>query len=254
MRFLLKLTFPRFQKSPLLKRPSTYIFALRKPSLILRFLTGKLVTEIEVEELVPILGEKGVIIEAGAYDGADTIKLAKLFPQTTIHAVEPLPAAFEFLKSKISNSNIHVHNVAFSDKVGKQLLFESKAPNHIFSGSSSLSLPKLHLSEWPEITFSDGELVNTVDLSTFVSLNNISFIKLLKLDVQGYELKILKASQHILDKCGAIQLEVSRTKLYEDCARFEEIDVFLKYLGFKILIDRIGPRDGNVLYVRPNSI
>jgi FkbM family methyltransferase len=217
-------------------------------------LTGKLVTEIEVEELVPILGEKGVIIEAGAYDGVDTIKLSKLFPQTTIHAVEPLRAAFEFLNSKISNSNIHLHNVAFSDKVGMQLLFESKAPDHLFSGSSSLSVPKLHLSEWPEIKFNEGTHVNTIDLATFVSLNNISFIKLLKLDVQGYELKILKASQYILDKCGAIQLEVSRSKLYEDCAQFKEIDVFMKSLGFKLLIDRIGPRDGNVLYVRPNLI
>jgi FkbM family methyltransferase len=246
--------FPKFQKSALLKRPSTYFFALRKPKLVFRFFAGKLVTEIEVEELVSILGNDGVIIEAGAYDGTDTIEFAKFFPETLIHAVEPLKAAFEYLTTRISNSNIRLHNVALSDRVGKQLLFESKAPNHNFSGSSSLSLPKLHLEEWPEITFNLGTPVDTIDLSTFVAKNNISYIKLLKLDVQGYELKILTASPDILDICGAIQLEVSRKELYENCATHSEIKNFLKNRGFKLLIDRIGPRDGNVLYVRSNLI
>jgi len=45
-----------------------------------------------VDIVAPYLPANPVIIEAGAFNGSDTIKLAKKWPQATIHAFEPVPA------------------------------------------------------------------------------------------------------------------------------------------------------------------
>jgi hypothetical protein len=67
----------------------------------------------------------------------------------------------------------------------------------------------------------------------------------LTIDVQGYELEVLKGSRETLKNINYILTEVNRDELYENCARVEQLDEFLgrfnfqrndvkKYIGFML--------------------
>ena len=71
--------------------------------------------------------------------------------------------------------------------------------------------------------------VDTVRLDDIAEIDHIDF---LKIDVQGYELEIIKNGTKKLKDCSVIQLEVSFTALYENQPIFGDIDLYLRSVGF----------------------
>lgn len=57
---------------------------------------------------------------------------------------------------------------------------------------------------------------------------------ILKLDVQGYELEVLKGAEKTLQKVGVVQCEVEFNPLYENQPLFPAIDGFLRERGFEL--------------------
>ena len=51
------------------------------------------------------------------------------------------------------------------------------------------------------------------------------------MDVQGYELEVLKGFDN-LDKINYIKTEVNRKELYKDCALVKDLDKYLKKYNF----------------------
>lgn len=220
--------------------------------LTLRFFQGKLVTEIEIDDIKKFLDSdiSGSIIEAGAYDGRDSLIYAKNYINSRIMAIEPQSKAYKFLeKTTRGVSNIECYKTAFSDNNGYMNLHVSSHEKHDIFGSSSLRKPKLHVREWPDIKFDSIEIVKTLTLDSFCEMNMITNITLLKLDTQGNELKILENAQ-ILKKCSAILLEINRIELYENSPKFRQLHKLLKRENFRLAINRVGPRDGNALYIK----
>jgi hypothetical protein len=62
-----------------------------------------------------------------------------------------------------------------------------------------------------------------------------SKILLLKLDVQGYEKKVLLGAQKFLKAIDFVLLEVSFVHMYEDEPLFEEMNEFMKESGFQLI-------------------
>ena len=60
-------------------------------------------------------------------------------------------------------------------------------------------------------------------MDTLCTNSNISKIDLLKLDVQGYELEILKGAKDILKRTSLIITEVSLIEVYKDCPLVSKI-------------------------------
>lgn len=56
-----------------------------------------------IETLKQFLPGNPVIVEAGAFDGNDTAKMALQWPQGIIHAFEPLPEIYERLLKTLHN-------------------------------------------------------------------------------------------------------------------------------------------------------
>ena len=64
----------------------------------------------------------------------------------------------------------------------------------------------------------------------FVKKNNINNIDLLKIDVQGFEEKILLGAKQILNNVKCIELEIIFTNYYDEKSSFKKIeDVLAKY-------------------------
>lgn len=230
------------------------LLAFQNPSLAWRwFIKGRRsLTEINLYEIEKFMKGQGSIIEAGSSDGVDTLRLAQYFQNHPIYALEPVLEQFLATKRKVqSANNVRVFNLALGNVSGQVDLFLGNSGHGLSGmGSSSLLEPKEHLKEFPNIKFLETRRVNSLTFQDFCISQNVQYVDLLWLDVQGLELSILKQNtKFIQESVKNIHLEVSRIELYKGTPNYREVMKFIKELKFKVVIKRVGRISGNVLAV-----
>lgn len=191
-----------------------------------------------------------VVVDAGAHVGGDSIEMCRLYPGSQIHSFEPVPDIFKLLKHNTRKfDRIKCHTVALSNRNGEQVLHVSSGAS---DGSSSFLQPKDHLTDHPDVFFNNDITVQTITLDDWAAKNGIAQVHLLWLDMQGFELEVLKASTVILPKVNAIHMEVSTRSTYEGVPLFNEVRNWMESQGFRVEVEAIpkGWDMGNVLFVR----
>lgn len=78
--------------------------------------------------------------------------------------------------------------------------------------------------------------MDTIDFDSFASENNIGHIDFIKLDTEGCELDILKGASKVLENVIGLSIEVEFLQLHEGQPVFDDVEAFLRPLGF-ILYD-----------------
>jgi hypothetical protein len=115
--------------------------------------------------------------------------------------------------------------------------------------SSSILKPKKHLQQYPHITFNQTQEVSIFrleDLSIYFPKYNF-----LNIDVQGYELEVLKGATKVLSGIDYIISEVNCDEVYEGCPDISEIDSFLSPFSFtRVETDWAGGIWGDALYIK----
>lgn len=162
---------------------------------------------------------------------------------------EPLEENFKVLaeKAKGLNANIVGHQVALGPEPGKTKMYVSDH-NRI---SSSILKPKVHLTHHPNVKFPETEEVEVNCLDNYDCFN-YNFINM---DVQGYELEVLKGGKKTLEKVDYVYCEVNRDEVYENNAFVEELDEFLSdYNMERVMTSWEGQIWGDALYVRKNLL
>lgn len=160
------------------------------------------------------------VIHIGAHYGEEVSNYVNLGIDDIV-LFEPLENNFEILKNNVSelNANITGYCVALGNKNQNVNMFLSS--NNL--ESSSVLKPKIHLDLHPEVVFSGEELVEMKRLDDF-SFKNYNLINL---DVQGYEMEVLKGAEKTLEYVDYLYCEVNRNEVYEGNAYIEEIDNYL---------------------------
>jgi FkbM family methyltransferase len=186
------------------------------------------------------------IIQIGAHHGNEYDTLKKL--SENILMFEPQKEVYNKLFNKLgSMPNLIIENKALGSSIGIMQMYTEQANN---GQSSSLLIPQLHCVQYPSIKFTGTEQVEVITLNEYFNDKLFNY-NLLTLDVQGYELEVLKGSTDILLKVDYILCEVNRAELYRGCPMVEEIDSFLNDYGFKRDITSWdGHTWGDALYVR----
>jgi hypothetical protein len=115
--------------------------------------------------------------------------------------------------------------------------------------SSSVLKPKVHLQLHPSVGFPTTEEVEMMRLDSFSNeTQNFNFINM---DVQGYELEVLRGGAETLKHIDYVYCEVNRDELYEGNAFVEDLDKFLSdYNMERVETDWAGTLWGDALYVR----
>jgi FkbM family methyltransferase len=228
---------------------------LMSPDLAFRFFRGKDPSEIEISILEKFLGTNSpVILEAGAFDGADTLRFANLWADGKIYSFEPVPNLFEALSVKVAGyKNIQIFDKALVGNSEKNIELYTFSNSEFKHGSSSILKPVAHLEISPEVKFGDVKKVSAITLDEWVIENDLTRIDLLWLDLQGAELQVLKAGAKALSITKVCHVEVSRYPLYEGGAKFSEIHELMVQQGFQLKVCRIPVVSGNALYVKNNS-
>lgn len=148
---------------------------------------------------------------------------------------EALPHTFEILKEKVGGKAFLV-NKALGNDNKKIEMFVEQANN---GQSSSILKPDLHMKQYPWIKFTKMVTVDMIKMDDFMlelnsegCMGRVPEYNLLNMDVQGYELEVLKGSVKTLENIDYIYSEVNRAEVYKNCAKVEQLDDFLLPYGF----------------------
>ena len=162
----------------------------------------------------------------GANHGQEINNFIKIFNNPIIHLFEPQQNVFDDLYNKFKKlDNLRFYNVALGsvEKQGEMFINSNN-----LNQSSSILRPKEHLTTHKDIKFNGIESVAINKFSNF-SLTDVNF---LNIDVQGYELEVLKGCEEQLKNIDFIVTEVNRKELYESCSLVNELDDYLEQYNF----------------------
>lgn len=200
------------------------------------------------------LKKDSIILEAGSYDGNDTLFLSEVASEGIIYSFEPIPQLYKNSLSKVfSSKNVKLFDKALSDKNGLDSIYLSDRFGMTW-GSSSFLKPKEHLDVHPQITFNSEIEIECVSLDSFCKEHKIEIIDFMWLDMQGYEPVVLFSAQETLLKVKYIYSEVSLIETYEGVMLYPEFKKKLEDFGFEVVFEDLPWVDmGNVLFKNKNK-
>jgi len=187
------------------------------------------------------------VIHIGAHAGAE-YKCYKRNEFLNIMLFEPLPKVFDSLKAHVNDGAI-IYNVALGNETKVVKMFvdtENKGQ------SSSILEPKRHLDIYPNITFDKNNIVE-VDMAKLDDYNiDPRLYNLINIDVQGYELEVLKGAKRTLTHVDYVMAEVNKIELYSGCVLVDELDEYLITYGFERVhtVWSEGNGWGDALYIK----
>ncbi len=168
-------------------------------------------------------GKIKLFFDIGANMGEWTEEMLKLNPAARGILMEPNPDCIDTLVSKFrNNKNIELMEAACSDRPGKTVFFAEQGGGETssLSDAGTIGARKIEV------------VVTTVD--EIVEKNNLQHIDYLKIDVEGFDLHVLKGAQRTLERglIDVIQFEYNKT-WRQNGSTLSFAFSFLEKLGYK---------------------
>lgn len=219
-----------------------------------RFSIEDVLNEYSIRGVLHIGGYVGE--EFGSYKGHGIKHMVFFEPQKRMYELLVRNIGPGITDEQVIAVNIALGN--FNGQTEMNISFDPTDPLLPIPGSASSSLlaPKKHLTEHPTVKFNSKETVDVRRLDDIigeinVDLNNFNMINI---DVQGYELEVLKGATNSLKYIEYIMAEVNNDELYENCTLIGDLDEFLANYGFvRKRVDWVCPMWGNALYIRESK-
>lgn len=161
--------------------------------------------------------------------GTWTLLAKTLIPEITVHAFEPIPLYQQgYLDSTAKLDRVTLHKVsAGSDNQHEKFNFSGRS-------SSFLEVSENLLKMFPNEKKVGEITVEMVKLDDYVTKNNLPLPDLMKLDVKGYELEVLKNALNCMKHCRYIILEVSFIELHIGQSLFDEVVYFMGQHHYRV--------------------
>lgn len=189
---------------------------------------------------LPLRHDLRTVVDVGANRGQFTLYALARFPSAHIVAFEPLPKAAEHMRGLFAaEDRVEVVPVALGETEGEVVMHLSARED----SSSLLPVGERQVSTFPgtgEVGTTRAD-VRTLD-SVFVD-RKLARPALLKIDVQGFELSVLRGAEQTLSSFDQILVEASFAELYEGQALFPDVSHHLEGRGFRLVSGSISTSD-----------
>jgi FkbM family methyltransferase len=175
-----------------------------------------------------------IIFDVGASWGGYAKSLRRFGFKKKIISFEPVNASHEkLLINSLNDSFWHVHKkIIVTNKDNKK---QSINVSKDFENSSLLNLTKLHSENHVDAKYSHQEEIECDSLDNLVDqyLENEKNL-MIKVDVQGTEMNVLKSVVNNIKRFKLVQIELSLHEMYEKQVLWKEIIAFMNDYNFDI--------------------
>lgn len=166
------------------------------------------------------------IVDVGAYEGEWTRQIRAIYPHAEVLMVEPQQSKKSHMRqvSKDLAPGVAYAQALLGPSAGMVVNFVEME-----SGSSVL---EEQTPDWFPKQYTEKK---TQTLDQLVRDQGWPGVDLLKLDVQGYELEVLKGGMQTLQHAEIVVMEASLIPINQGCPTIEEVLSFMKEHGFRLL-------------------
>lgn len=164
------------------------------------------------------------IIDVGANRGQFALLASFFFPKSKLICFEPIQSAYINLKNLFYyRENFHAHNFAIGNEIKEAEINISNKED----SSSLLEITKQQETVFPGTEKKASEKIKLSKLENLIKIEDCQKDILMKIDVQGYELEVLKGSKELIKSMKYIYFEGSFVELYKNQPMITEILNFL---------------------------
>lgn len=188
------------------------------------------------------------VLDIGANTGQYALQISKILPESVIFSFEPIKSVYDELVVNTKNNNVKAYNFALGEKEDEM---EMNVSQHTPS-SSLLKMSDLHLRLYNIAKHKAIEKVKIKALDNIADELNIAGQNyLVKIDVQGFEDKVLKGGYNTIKNAQIIQIEMTYQELYKGQFLFDDIYKILIEMNFDFsgnISQKYNPSDGKLVY------
>jgi FkbM family methyltransferase len=187
-----------------------------------------------------------VVYDIGANIG-EFARFSARFPSVSeVYCFEPGKKVFWELRNRTEKfRNIKCYQLALGDKNGRQKMYV----NAFSVSSSMLPMESIHMEEFPQSRDIYEEEVQVVTLKQAVDEHNLLPPDFIKMDVQGFEDRVIRGGENIVKMSRYCMLELSLTRLYEGSLLIDEVNSLMRRLGFRLvkIVGKVVGKSGEIL-------
>ena len=187
------------------------------------------------------------VIDVGAYIGAFAFAMRMILPQVQIYCFDPLEENVAKINKNLGKwGSVKTFQSALGDRKGN-VQFNL---NDFRASSSILEMDTQHRQAFPETTHTTKVDVPMARLDDFLPEMKVQAPAFLKIDVQGFELNVLKGATNLLPIVDYLMIEVTYQTLYKNQPLYGDIYQYLHTRGFEFAgnIDSlVSPKNGAIL-------
>jgi FkbM family methyltransferase len=171
------------------------------------------------------------VADVGANRGQFSLVCRRLRPAAAIMGFEPLPGPAQVYRKLFTGDPlVTLHEIALGQVRGEMTMNISAQDD----SSSLLPISRAQTDNFPGTGAIATRAVKIAPLSDFVQPSQLGAHNLLKIDVQGFELEVLKSAEILLPQFDWVYAECSFVPLYEGQALAAEIIGWLDARGFRL--------------------
>lgn len=169
------------------------------------------------------------VIDIGANSGHFAKESRARFPKAHIYSFEPLHDCYtELQATMVDDEKFKSYNVALGEhKMTAEIQRSSFHPS-----SSLLPMAELHKKLYPKSTGMTPEQIQVERLDDILKNEVLAKNIFVKIDVQGFEDKVLKGGMSVMRQATIALIETSFVTLYENQPLFNDIHEIMRELGF----------------------
>lgn len=162
------------------------------------------------------------IVDIGAYVGGWTLMVTRIFPSAQflmIEAQESKRGVLEGIAKQLPDAACKIALLGPTDRAPVSF-FELETGSSVFDEESNVRRT---------VSIRETEMLDTV-----IEEAGLETVDFLKLDVQGYELEVLRGAKKTLPKVEAVLLEVSLIEINKGAPLLAEVVAFMKENSFRV--------------------
>jgi FkbM family methyltransferase len=187
------------------------------------------------------------VLDIGANTGQFANRVNEILPSVKIISFEPIKKCFDELLINTKSINVTAFNIALGqENTQQEINISAHSPS-----SSLLKMADLHTEVFAGTNFVEKETITVKKLDDLFNELNVDGKFMVKIDVQGFEDRVIKGGIESLKKADSILIETSFEELYEDQLLFDGIYQLLTGIGFIFkgnVTQAINKKDGRILY------